>query len=58
MIDEAEILKKYPPDKICDEWKWCIDEADRHMRDLHCECCDFYWELVELEENEQTKEVT
>ena len=53
--DIAKALKEYPPSGICDEFKYCADEADREMRDLYCEYCDFYWDLVEFEENEKTK---
>lgn len=52
--DIAKTLEKYPPSQICDEWKYCIDQADREMRDLYCENCDIYWELVELEENDRS----
>ena len=46
--DIAETLKKYPPHRICDEWRFCADDCDIQSRDMHCEDCDFYWELVEL----------
>lgn len=49
---ESEILRKYPPNKICDEWKFCVDSADSEARDLPCTQCDFYWELVAIEKNE------
>ena len=48
--DMAETLKKYPPHRLCDEWQFCADECDIHARDMCCEDCDFYWELVELAE--------
>lgn len=54
MQDIARTLEKYPPSEICDEWKDCIDQADREMRDLCCENCDAYRELVELEENDRS----
>lgn len=47
--NELEVLKLYPSSKICDEWKQCVYEADIESRDLHCEDCATYWELVELE---------
>lgn len=50
MIDIAETLKKYPPHRICDEWNSCADDCDIQARDMHCEDCDMYWELVELAE--------
>ena len=48
--DIAETLKKYPPHRICDEWRFCADDCDIQSRDMHCEDCDMYWELVELAE--------
>ena len=48
--DIAETLKKYPPHRLCDEWQSCADYCDRHARDMYCEGCDMYWELVELAE--------
>ena len=50
MIDIAKTLEKYQPSEICDDWEDCIDQADREMRDLYCEHCDIFRELVELEE--------
>lgn len=50
MQDIAKILEKYPPSEICDEWQTCADDCNIHARDMHCEDCDMYWELVELEE--------
>lgn len=52
--DIAGTLNKYLPSEICDEWEGCIDQADREMRDLYCENCDMYWELIELEENDRS----
>lgn len=52
--DIAGILNKYPPSKICDEWQSCADYCDIYARDMHCEDCDMYWELVELEENDRS----
>ena len=46
--DIAKTLEKYPPSELCDEWESCVDYHDRHMRDMHCEDCAAYWELVEL----------
>ena len=43
-------LKKYPPYRLCDEWNSCADDCDIQARDMHCEDCDMYWELVELAE--------
>ena len=53
--DIAKTLKEYPPHRLCDEFRYCTDKADREMRDLYCEYCDFYWDLVEFEENEKQK---
>ena len=50
MINVTETLKKYPPSELCDEWQSCADYCDIHARDMHCEDCAAYWELVELEE--------
>ena len=50
MINVTETLKKYPPSELCDEWQSCADYCDIHARDMHCEDCDMYWELVELAE--------
>ena len=46
--DIAGTFKKYPPHRICDEWRFCADDCNIQARDMHCEDCDFYWELVEL----------
>ena len=46
----TKIFEKYPPSELCDEWQSCADYCDIHARDMHCENCDMYWELVELEE--------
>lgn len=51
--NELEVLKLYPPSKICDEWKQCVYEADMESRDLHCEDCATYLELVEMERNDK-----
>ena len=51
--DIAETLKKYPPYRLCDEWNSCVDDCDIQARDMHCEDCDMYWELVELEKFEE-----
>lgn len=48
--DIAKTLMKYPPSELCDEWRFCADDCDIHARDMHCEDCDMYWELVELAE--------
>ena len=48
--DIAGTFKKYPPHRICDEWWFCADDCNIQARDMHCEDCDFYWELVELAE--------
>lgn len=45
--DIAGTLKKYPPSEICDEWDACADYWDRHARDMYCEHCDIYWDIVE-----------
>lgn len=51
--NELEVLKLYPPSKICDEWQSCVNLCDIHAIDLHCEDCDAYWELVELEKKRE-----
>ena len=48
MPDIAKTLEKYPPYRLCDEWQSCADDCDIHARDMHCEDCDMYWELVAL----------
>lgn len=48
--DIAKTLEKYPPHRLCDEWRFCADYCDIQARDMHCEDCDMYWELVELAE--------
>jgi len=50
-----EILKKYPPREMCDEWIDCIEEADRETRELHCEDCDNYWCYVDEVMKEEMK---
>ena len=50
MINVTETLKKYPPSELCDEWQSCADDCDIQARDMHCEDCDMYWELVEITE--------
>lgn len=51
--NELEVLKLYPPGKLCDEWQSCVNLCDIHARDLHCEDCAAYWELVEMERNDK-----
>ena len=46
--DIAKTLEKYPPHRLCDEWQSCADYCDIHARDMHCEDCAAYWELVAL----------
>ena len=48
--DIAKTLEKYPPRRLCDEWQFCTDDCGIQARDMHCENCDIYWELVELAE--------
>ena len=48
--DIVKTLEKYPPRRLCDEWQFCVDDCDIQARDMHCENCDIYWELVELAE--------
>ena len=48
--DIAKTLEKYPPYRLCDDWDSCTYDCDIQARDMHCEDCDFYWELVELAE--------
>ena len=44
----VKTLEKYPPYRLCDEWKSCADECDIYAKDMHCEDCDMYCELVKL----------
>ena len=46
--DIVKTLEKYPPHRLCDEWQSCADYCDIHARDMHCEDCAAYWELVAL----------
>jgi len=55
MLDIAKTLSQYPPNKICDEFRTCVDFDP--ASDLHCENCDAYWDWVnylKLEEKMKT----
>lgn len=57
MILNSEILKQYPPSKLCDEWESCVNLCDMHARDLHCEDCAAYWELVEMKRDDKSYDI-
>lgn len=47
-LTDWEILEKYPPSTVCDEWSTCADYCDMHARDMNCGDCDMYWEIIEF----------
>lgn len=56
MLNISDVLKQYPPSKLCDEYQSCINYCDIHARDMHCDDCDTYWELI-LEERNRNNEL-
>lgn len=41
-----------PNPYTCDDFQTCADQADREMRGLNCDNCDFYQEETEDKEDE------